>query len=672
MSAPLPLHFSIPAQGSQTFPNVLSGFGSVTSPAILAVEGSDAVHLSGPALRISYTERPLTLPVRFNPGTPTIGSLVLGILNGLIRVNIYEHQTSATPLVSRTFGSSGEQVTRLRYMDLIPASVAITDGYAEVTPLSGQVVGTVVNPPVRRHAAGRPSTSPPIVSISGDPACEFATGIHASVPPITGTTDRWSLVNATAQGSLTSNTLDLALGSQGYASLLLETVINGSVSTVETNIAIESRPTYTRSTATSVTLGQDATIDWTLSGSAPTSQTLSGTDFAAVTLDGSATSYTYRPTTVGPKSYALSASNSCGEGGWSGTYSVTASCTNPIITSLTASPSTVPGGGTSTITGNYTNGMSWTMSSSLSNSLSATSGSGAGPAVVTYTRDIALGPDTITFTVTAHNATCTATDTKVVVVSSPPPVISNVSVMPNPVLFGGLAAIGFTTSNTTSWTISSAIGNGFSSDPPHSGTGDGDHFVIYSAASNDGQETMTITATGPGGQTTQTLSFLVSDTAPNTPPTISSVVATNTASGLTLGYTLAGANYWVLDPPRCSPGSGRGSGTFNAQCSATRFSEQPYTVYGIGSSGFGGASVLTVYITAPSSAAANTSFTTSMGPNHSAYNWSVTNGTILAGQGTQTATIRAGTAGTPLTIQGTASSGTCCTAIDRVNVSVNP
>jgi hypothetical protein len=310
------------------------------------------------------------------------------------------------------------------------------------------------------------------------------------------------------------------------------------------------------------------------------------------------------------------------------------------------------------------------MSSSLSNSLSATSGSGAGPAVVTYTRDIALGPDTATFTVTAHNATCTATDTKVVVVSSPPPVISNVSVMSNPVIFGGLAAIDFTTSNTTSWTISSAIGNGFSSDPPHSGTGDGDHFVIYSAASNDGQETMTITATGPGGQTTQTLSFLVSDTAPNTPPTISSVVATNTASGLTLSYTLSGANYWVLDPPRCSPGSGRGSGTFTAQCSATRFSEQLYTVYGIGSSGFGGASVLTVYITAPSSAAANTSFTASMGPNHSAYNWSVTNGTILSGQGTQTATIRAGTAGTPLTIQGTASSGTCCTAIDTVSVSI--
>jgi hypothetical protein len=61
-----------------------------------------------------------------------------------------------------------------------------------------------------------------------------------------------------------------------------------------------------------------------------------------------------------------------------------------------------------------------------------------------------------------------------------------------------------------------------------------------------------------------------------------------------------------------------------------------------------------------------------MGANHSAYSWSVSNGTILSGQGTQTVTIRAGAAGTPLTIQGTASSGSCCTAIDTVTVTVNP
>lgn len=293
--------------------------------------------------------------------------------------------------------------------------------------------------------------------------------------------------------------------------------------------------------------------------------------------------------------------------------------------------------------------------------------SGATSTVVTI-RSGASG--TLSVTGTAHNGTCTAIDTKVVAVSPPLPVISNVNVMPNPVLFGGLAAIEFTTANTTSWEVSSGIGNGFAVDPGRFGSGDGAQFVIYSAAANDGQETVTITATGPGGQTTQTLSFLVSDNAPNSPPTISSVVVTNTASGLTLSYSLAGANYWGLDP-RCSPGSGRGSGTFTSQCSASRSSEQYYPVFAIGSAGYADTAVLTVYVSAPPSAAASTGFTASMGTGHSGYNWSVTNGTILSGQGTRTATIQAGAAGTPLTIQGTASNGTS-TAIDTVTMTVNP
>jgi hypothetical protein len=640
---------------------VLTGFGSIASPAILAVESSDTVRVSGPALRIGYPERPLTLPVRLNPSAPTIGSLVVGILNGLVRVTIYEHQTSPTPLVSRTFGSSGEQVSRLRYMDLLPAPVAIRDGYAEVLPLSGQVVGTAVNPPMRRRAAGTAASAPPILSIIGEPACEFATGIRAFAPPVAGATYRWTLVNATAQGSLAGNTLDLALGGQGYASIKLEKVFNASISTVETNIAIEGKPVFASSSATSVTLGQDATIDWTLAGSAPTSQMLSGTDFAAVTLDASATSYTYRPTTVGPKSYSLSGSNSCGDSGSSGTYSVAAACTTPnasVSVPAAVSPNTtftasMPAGANSyhwQITGN---------GSILS---------GATSAVVTIHSGTA---GTLSVTGTAQNGTCTATDTKVVAISAPLPVISNVIVMPTSIPFGGVAAIEFTTTNTTSWEISSGIGNGFAIDPGRFGSGDGDHFVIYGACCNEGQETATITATGPGGQITQTVSFLISDSAPNSPkPTISSVVATNTPSGLTLTYTLSGANFWITDP-RCSPGSGRGSGTFTAPCTATQFSEQYYQVIAIGSFGYADTAVLTAYVTAPSSAVTNTTFTASMGPNHSAYNWSVTNGTILSGQGTQTATIRAGAAETPLTIQGTASNGTS-TAIDTVTLTVNP
>ena len=658
-----PVPFSLAAQESQPFPSLLSRFGSIPSQAILAVESSDTVRLSGFPLRIAYPERPVMLPLRFDLNSPGTGTLLLGILTGAVRVDIYEHSASATPLLTRVFNGVGEQVLRLRYVDLLPASVALGDGYVTVTPLSGQAVGVALNAPIRQRAVSPASGAPPVLSVTGSPACEFATGVHASVLPVAGASYHWTLLNATAQqaGTATGNAVDLALGKAGYASLVLDLAAPTGAATAEANIRIDGKPVYQSSTATSVTLGQDATISWMFAGGTPTTQTLSGSDFAAVLLAASATSYTYRPT-LGLKSYSLSASNACGTSGSTGTYLVSAACTTPDAS--VSVPASVPPN--TTFTASMPAGAEtyqWQVAGSGSILSGATS------AIVTI---LSGASGTLSVAGSAQNSSCTATDTKVVAISPPLPAISNVNVLPNPVLLGGLAAIEFTTSNTTSWAISSGIGNGFTSDPPHAGSGDGAHFVIYSAANNDGQETMTITATGPGGKTTQTLGFLVSDTAPNTPPTISSVVATNTPSGLTFTYTLSGANYWVIDPPLCSPGSGRGSGTFTAQCSATRFSEQHYSAYGIGNTGYDGGTVLTVYVSAPSSVTANTTFTASMGPNHSGYNWSVSNGTILSGQGTQTVSIRAGAAGTPLTIQGTASSGACCTANDTVAVTVNP
>jgi hypothetical protein len=543
-SAPLPLPFSIPAQGSQTFPNVLSGFGSITAPAILAVESSDAVRLSGPVLRIGYPERPLTLPVRFNPGTPTIGSLVLGILNGLVRVNIYEHQTSVTPLLSRTFGSSGEQVTRLRYIDLIPAAMAISDGYAEVTSLSGQVVGTVVNPPTRRHAAGRPSTPPPVVSVAGDLACEFAAGIHASVPLITGATYRWSLVNATAQGSLTSNTIDLALGSQGYASLVLETVTNGSPSTTETNVAIEGKPAYASSTATSVTLGQDATIDWTLTGSAPTSQTLSGTDFTTVNLDPTATSYSYRPTTAGPKTYALSANNACGTGSVGGDYAVSSACSTPHIDSFTSS-GTVCAGSPAQLT--------W-----------ATTGSGTvtidhGIGTVSDSGSRAVSPSATTVYTITKTASCGVDSRTTTLTINQLPVISSFTVTPNAILFGDPATLNFTIASGSSWSLSSSIGNSFF---PSSGSTNGSLSATYNSGNNTGADKVTLIVTNSCGTVMQTSCVYVNLSILDVP---ASVCAGTAGHGVGTEGNIPGASYaWTISGGTITSGQGTTAITWTA------------------------------------------------------------------------------------------------------------
>lgn len=480
--------FSLPAQGSQTFPGVLSSLGVSTSPAILAVESSDVLRVSGTPLRIAYPERHLTLPVRFNPSTSAVGSLALGVLNGLLRINIYEHQTSVTPLVSRTFGGSGEQVTRLRYIDLIPANVAIADGYAEVIPLIGQAVGTAVNPPARRRAVGIPAMSPPTLSIAGGPACEFATGVRASVPSTGGSTYRWTLLNATAQGSLSGSAVDLALGSQGYASLVLETNTNGSTSTVEANIAIEGKPAYAGSNAPSVTLGEDATITWLLAGGAPTSQTLSGTDFGAVALGPTATSYSYHPTTSGPKTYALTADNSCGTASTSGEYAISAACSTPRIDSFTNSGAVCAGSPVQ---------LSW-----------ATSGSGTvtinnGVGVVPASGSLSVSPAATTTYAITKTAACGSDTATTTVVITHPPQASSLTITPDRIDGGSFGTLNFTIVNpTTSWSLSNLSGNSFST---NSGTGNGSFSIIYTADSQCGPDTVTLTMVGPCGTTKATV-----------------------------------------------------------------------------------------------------------------------------------------------------------------------
>jgi hypothetical protein len=489
-SALLRVPFSISAQGSQSFSNVLASFGPITSPAILAVESSDAVRLSSIPLRMAYADRPLTLPVRFNPSAPGTGMIILGILQGLVRVNIYEHSAGGTLLATRLFNSSGEQVTRLRYADLLPAGLTVNDSIAVVTALSGQAVGVSVNARTRRRAAGVGPTPQPVLSITGGPACEFATGIHASVPAVAGATYRWTLFNATAQG-VVARSVDLALGGAGYSTLVLETAAPSSATTIEANIRIDGKPQYAGSTATSVTLGEDATISWALAGGAPTSQSLSGADFGTVPLDASATSYTYHPTTTGPKSYALSAGNLCGSGEATGAYEILSACRPPSISSFTIDQSTVCPGASSTMRFAIADGTAWTLQSALGNGLGPPSGSGAGNLTSVYIADSTAGSDVVTLT--AIGACGTATRTLNVTVPAPP--VINSFTAPTSVGPGASGTITFAYTNGTSYSFTSSLGNTFTPSGGDSTTGGS---VIYSRDVAAGADTITLTVTAAG------------------------------------------------------------------------------------------------------------------------------------------------------------------------------
>jgi hypothetical protein len=439
-----PLPFSLSGQEAKPFPNVAGNFGLVDSPSILAVESSDAVKVSSVILRIGYPEWHLTLPVRFNPNTPTIGSLVLGILAGLVRVNIYEHPSSATPIVSRTFGSSGEQVTRLRYMDLIPATMAISDGYAEVIPLTGQVVGATLNPPTRRRAAGTVPTVPPNLSITGGLACEFASGVHASVPAVSGASYQWTIRNGSAP-VLTGNSVDVQPFAAGTLTAELAMTINGVPSFAGVNVVVIAKPSIQSLAVSDAVLGQQAVVRWNATGAE--SARLYGTDFPSggevVTV--ATGEYRYSASSAGLKSAQLALENGCGSASANTAYRVTPACSTPSA-SITAPSSVAPNASFSASMPSGASSYSWSVAG-------GTITSGQGMPTVTITAGSA---GVVSINSTASNGGgCEDTSVLNVAIVIPAPIITNFTA-PSTLEWATGGSVSFTLQNAESWSITTS------------------------------------------------------------------------------------------------------------------------------------------------------------------------------------------------------------------------
>lgn len=81
----------------------------------------------------------------------------------------------------------------------------------------------------------------------------------------------------------------------------------------------------------------------------------------------------------------------------------------PSISSFTATPSTISFFGTSTLNFTIANATSWSLNSSLGNSIGPASGSGGGALSAVYSADNGTGTDTVTLTVTGPCGTTTQT-----------------------------------------------------------------------------------------------------------------------------------------------------------------------------------------------------------------------------------------------------------------------
>jgi hypothetical protein len=130
----------------------------------------------------------------------------------------------------------------------------------------------------------------------------------------------------------------------------------------------------------------------------------------------------------------------------------------PAITTFTV-PTSVGAGQSGTINFAYSNGTSFALTSSLKNSFSTCCGSSSTGGSVTYNRDFAEGPDTITLTVTGPCGTASSSR----VITDPPPVITNFAAPPT-VEWATNGSVSFTLQNTDSWTITTrSTNNGWDS-----------------------------------------------------------------------------------------------------------------------------------------------------------------------------------------------------------------
>lgn len=136
--------------------------------------------------------------------------------------------------------------------------------------------------------------------------CRFGTAV-AAVTPVPGAAYAWSLEGGEFAGGTGTDHVTIALGGGDTAKVSVSVTTANCTSTGTASIALHDAFTIPSFSAGAGLLGQPRTITWTYANGTPSSQILSGTDFAPVTLANDVRSYTYTPLTEGDKSVVLDA-----------------------------------------------------------------------------------------------------------------------------------------------------------------------------------------------------------------------------------------------------------------------------------------------------------------------------------------------------------------------------
>ncbi len=493
VSAPTAVAFTLAAGATQAFPGLVASLGTPQLPAIVAIDASDAITVSGAGvLPVAQATRKGIVPIH-----SMSGSLVVATLGGQVQVVVYEHVGSQVPLTTRTVSGSGESTQRLAIAALIPAGVSLSDAWASIEPQNGQAVAFVEAVPMRARAV-RPAPISPALSVNGQAPCEFATGYTVTTPASNGSSYHWDFFNANVSGS-TSNVAGFVLGTAGYATIALrETDARGRNDFSEVNLKVSGKATVSGLLAGDVPSGSTETIRWTTQTG---TGLLTGTDFPnqGTAVDLSTGGYSYVSSTTGSKSVTLTPDGPCGSTSQTVSYSVVPACVAPNAT--VSAPSSAVAGST------FSASMPFGAASYSWSVTGGTIQSGQGSRSITVLVTAAAGGSVVVRGTASNGGGCTASDSASVSVTAPAP-DGSISANPTTVaFFGPGSTLTVTVINGTSWNLVSSLGNPFGG---NAGTGSGTFTVHYDPQIAKGNDTITLTIYGQNGQTiTRTVHILV-------------------------------------------------------------------------------------------------------------------------------------------------------------------
>jgi concanavalin A-like lectin/glucanase superfamily protein/galactose oxidase-like protein/Big-like domain-containing protein/purple acid phosphatase-like protein/Kelch motif protein len=435
-------------------PTIASAPGSITYNTTMNVQTPDAANIASVSfIRLPSVTHTHNMSSRFVDLTFTRKSGSLDVTSP-VNANVAPPGYYMLFLVNSSGVPSVATMVKLggtTPVDTQPPSVSMT------VPSNGDTLFDTVN--VSANASDNVGVTSVQFLLDDNP---LATALTSA--PYTMTWDTTTASNTTH--TLSASALDAA-GNAATATAISVIVSNSS-----------GTPTATASvTPTSINQGASATLSW------------STTNATSVTIDqGIGTVSASGLRTVSPSStttYTVTAANATSSATATATLTVTAP---PLPTAaLTVAPTTIPAGGSATLSWSTTSATTITIDNGIG-AVGATGSKAVSPATTT------------TYTLTATNSTGTATASATLQVTVPPPT-GSLTVNPIAITAGGSATLSWTTTNATSVAIDQGIGA-----VAASGTR-----TVSAAATT----TYTLTATNSVASTTAVATLTVSPASPS-------------------------------------------------------------------------------------------------------------------------------------------------------------